>query len=110
MLEGVASQLDIGAQSHLFGDTAAVGANGFLTQRELGGDLLDSPAASDHAQDLQFAAGEAVVRCLLEVAAESGSEFLGKRSGDVPSARQRFFRGCQKFIGGAALVQIAGGA
>src|SRR5437763_4813206 len=107
MFEGITRKLDISRNAHFLGNSGAVSADGFLTEGEFGGYLFNSHAPRDHPQDLQFADGEAVVRGLFEVAAERGCEFFGQRSSDVPPAGEGFSCSREKFVGGAALIQVA---
>src|SRR5262245_38831467 len=77
MLNGVASQFDVGGETHFFRNARAVGGNGLLAERQFRGDFLDGLAGRDHAQDLELAVGKAFVRIASRAAGYSGGKFLG---------------------------------
>src|SRR5262249_24074111 len=82
VLDEVPDDVRVAAERHLLEDSRAVGAHGLGAQRELGGDLLDAAAGTEHAEHLVLAVGERLVRLAL-AGAKSGHELLGGRAAQV---------------------------
>src|SRR6266542_6455843 len=72
VLQGVAGDFHVAAQTGLLPDAPDVGADGFLAQRQFTGDLFDRPAQGDQLENLQLAVGKFLVRGLRAPALNRG--------------------------------------